>query len=191
MLDAYPDPQVDLPLSSDSRTAYAVLAGGCFWCVEAVYEDIPGVSDAESGYAGGDPSTANYEAVSSGRTGHAEVVRLTYDASKVTFGQLLKAFFFIAHDPTTLNRQGPDVGTQYRSAIFYENEDQRRVAEAYIKQIDALKKLSGPIVTTLEPLTQYFPAERYHQDFARQNPTHGYIMQQALPKVRKLAQNMK
>ncbi|MBC7784912.1 MAG: peptide-methionine (S)-S-oxide reductase MsrA [Burkholderiales bacterium] len=190
MLDQYPDPKDDLPLEAASRKAEAVLAGGCFWCVEAVYEGIPGVIDAESGYAGGEESTANYDAVSTGRTGHAEVVRITYDPSKATYGQLLKAFFFIAHDPTTLNRQGPDSGTQYRSAIFYSDEDQRRVAEAYIKQIDQLGHYPTLLVTTLEPLTQYYPAEKEHQDFARLNPAHPYIARQALPKVAKLRKAM-
>ncbi len=186
MLDQYPDPEVDIPLEAASRKAEAVLAGGCFWCVEAVYEGIPGVIDAESGYAGGDESTANYKSVCNGDTGHAEVVRITYDASKVTFGQLLKAFFFIAHDPTTLNRQGNDVGTQYRSAIFYENDDQYRVASAYIKQIDRLGHCPVPIVTTLEPLERFFVAETYHQDFAQKNPSHPYINAAATPKVMKL-----
>lgn len=190
MLEQFPDPQVDLPLESSSRTAEAVLAGGCFWCTEAVYEALPGVSEVESGYAGGDAGTANYEAVSTGRTGHAEAIRIVYDPSKVSYGQLLKAFFFIAHDPTQLNRQGPDRGTQYRSAIFYANDDEQRVAEAYIKQIDRVGHYPVPIVTTLEPLTEFFPAEREHQDFVKRNPTHPYIVQQALPKVKKLQKEL-
>ncbi len=190
MFDAYPDPEIDLPLESTSSTAYAILAGGCFWCVEAVYEDIPGVKDAESGYAGGDPMEANYDAVCKGDTRHAEVVRIAYDPAVVTFGQLLKAFFFIAHDPTTLNRQGNDVGTQYRSSIFYENEDQRRVADAYIKQVDRSGHFPTLIVTTLEPLEQFYPAETYHQDFARKHPDHPYIAAAALPKVAKMKKAM-
>ncbi len=195
MLDSflaqYPSPEIDLPLASASGTAEAVLAGGCFWCTEAVYEDIPGVKDVESGYAGGTEATANYEAVCTGRTGHAEVVRIAYDPSVVSYGQLLKAFFFIAHDPTTLNRQGNDVGPQYRSAIFYASEDQRRVAEAYIAQIDKLGHYRSPIVTTLEPLEKFYSAEIYHQDFARKHPTHPYIAAAAMPKVAKLHKAMK
>ncbi len=186
MLDTFPDPQVDLPLEPTSREATAVLAGGCFWCVEAVYEGLPGVKDAESGYAGGVAASANYEAVGKGNTGHAEVVRITYDASKITYGQILKAFFFVAHDPTTLNKQGNDVGTQYRSAIFYESDDQQRVADAYIKQIDRSGDFPTLIVTTVEPLDRFYPAETYHQDFARKNPAHPYIQGAAAPKVAKL-----
>lgn len=186
MLDTFPDPQVDLPLEPKPRDATAVLAGGCFWCVEAVYEGLPGVKDAESGYAGGTSATANYDAVKTGQTQHAEVVRVTYDASVITYGQILKAFFFVAHDPTTLNRQGHDIGPQYRSAIFVENEDQQRVAEAYIKQIDRAGDFPTLIVTTIEPLDRFYPAETYHQDFARKNPTHPYINAAALPKVAKL-----
>jgi peptide-methionine (S)-S-oxide reductase len=191
MLDQYPDPIIDVPLSTFVTPSQAVLAGGCFWCVEAVYEDLPGVSDAESGYAGGTPETANYEAVCSGRTRHAEAVRVSYDASKLTFGQLLKAFFFIAHDPTTLNRQGNDVGPQYRSTIFYENEEQKRIAEAYVRQIAEAKLLPKPIVTTLEPLEQFYPAEAYHQGYAKLNPMQPYIFHTALPKVEKLRKALK
>jgi peptide-methionine (S)-S-oxide reductase len=186
MLDDYPDPKIDLPKVPQSDTAQAVLAGGCFWCVEAVYEAVPGVSDVESGYAGGTAETANYDSVCGGNTGHAEAVRITYDPSITSYGQLLKAFFFIAHDPTTLNRQGGDVGTQYRSAIFYETEEQRHVAAEYIRQIDASGHYPTLIVTTLEPLTQFYPAETYHQDFVRRNPRHPYIVQAALPKLAKL-----
>jgi peptide-methionine (S)-S-oxide reductase len=191
MLDQYPDPEFDLSLASKPAAAEAILAGGCFWCVEAVYEDLPGVSDAESGYAGGTEATANYEAVCTGRTRHAEAVRITYDPSRLTFGQILKAFFFIAHDPTTLNRQGNDVGPQYRSAIFYANDDQRRVAEAYIRQIDASRHYKTPIVTTLEPLEKFYPAETYHQGYAKANPTQPYIFHTALPKVEKLRKALK
>ncbi len=194
MLDSflaqYPNPDLDLPLESSSRTAEVVLAGGCFWCVEAVYEAIPGVSDAESGYAGGEASDANYDAVSTGRTRHAEAVRLTYDPSVVTFGQLMKAFFFIAHNPTTLNRQGNDVGPQYRSAIFYANEEQQKVAEAYIAQIDRFGHYPTLLVTTLEPLEKFYPAETYHQDFARKNPGHPYVTAAAAPKIAKLRKAM-
>ncbi|HEX8340947.1 MAG TPA: peptide-methionine (S)-S-oxide reductase MsrA [Tepidisphaeraceae bacterium] len=191
MLDQYPDPLIDIPLATTPTDAEAVLAGGCFWCVEAVYEDLPGVRDAESGYAGGTPETANYEAVCGGRTRHAEAVRITYDASKLSFGQLLKAFFFIAHDPTTRDRQGNDVGPQYRSAIFYADDEQKRIAEAYVRQIDAAKLLPRPIVTTLEPLEKFYPAEAYHQGYARLNPTQPYIFSTALPKVEKLRKALK
>lgn len=162
-----------------------VLAGGCFWCVEAVYEQLDGVHDVESGYAGGDASTANYRAVSSGQTKHAEVVRITYDPSVITYGTILKVFFTTAHDPTTLNRQGNDVGPQYRSAIFYANDEQKQIAADYIKQLNAADVLPGPIVTTLEPLDAYYPAEGYHQDYAAQNPNDRYIQGVSTPKVEK------
>ncbi|RYG77845.1 peptide-methionine (S)-S-oxide reductase, partial [bacterium] len=164
---------------------HAVLAGGCFWCTEGVFEQIPGVSDVESIYAGGTKETANYEAVCSGTTGHAEAIRITYDPAKVTYGYLLKIFFSIAHDPTTLNRQGNDVGTQYRSAVFYANDEEKRVAEAYIKQLTDAKVFTDPITTTLEPLTAYYPAEKYHQDYAKANPDQGYIRAMATPKIEK------
>lgn len=162
-----------------------VLAGGCFWCVEAVYEQLDGVLDVESGYAGGDASTANYNAVSSGQTKHAEVVRITYDPTKITYGTILKIFFSTAHDPTTLNRQGNDVGPQYRSAIFYANDEQKQIASDYIKQLNAAGIYSNPIVTTLEPLDAYYPAEVYHQDYASQNPDNPYIQGVSKPKVDK------
>ena len=162
-----------------------VLAGGCFWCVEAVYEQLEGVHDVESGYAGGDPSTANYRAVSSGQTKHAEVVRITYDPSVITYGTILKVFFTTAHDPTTLNRQGADVGPQYRSAIFYASEKEKEIAADYIKLLNDAKVFRDPIVTTLEPLDAYYPAEGYHQDYARQNPDQPYIQGVSTPKVEK------
>ena len=166
-------------------TRQIVLAGGCFWCVEAVYEELDGVLDVESGYAGGDASTANYDAVKMGRTKHAEVVRLTYDPSKITFGKILKVFFSTAHDPTTLNRQGADVGPQYRSAIFYANDTQKQIAADYIKLLNDAEVFKNPIVTTLEPLDAYYPAETVHQDFARRNPGNGYIQGVSQPKVEK------
>ena len=162
-----------------------VLAGGCFWCVEAVYEQLDGVIDVESGYAGGDASTANYDAVKTGRTKHAEVVRITYDPTKITYGTILKVFFTTAHDPTTLNRQGADIGPQYRSAIFYANDEQKQIAADYIKQLNEAGVYNDPIVTTLEPLDAYYPAEGYHQDFAAQNPGNGYIQGVSKPKVDK------
>jgi len=166
-------------------TKQIVLAGGCFWCVEAVYEELDGVLDVESGYAGGDASTANYNAVKTGRTKHAEVARITYDPSKITIGTIYKVFFTTAHDPTQLNRQGFDVGPQYRSAIFYANDQQKQIAEDYIKQLSAEGVFEKPIVTTLEPLEKFYVAESYHQDYAKQNPNDGYINNVSKPKVEK------
>ncbi len=180
-----PKPQIENPDDLNAKTVEAIFAGGCFWCIEGVFEQINGVHDAESGYAGGDSKTTTYEAVCTGATGHAEVVRLTYDPNKVSFATLLH-IFFSAHDPTTLNRQGPDSGTQYRSAIFYKNDKQKAAAETYIKQLDEAKAFANPIVTTIENGDHYIPAEQYHQDFARLHPTHGYIMQQSIPKANKI-----
>ncbi|WP_336365822.1 peptide-methionine (S)-S-oxide reductase MsrA [Marinobacter sp. C2H3] len=180
----FPAPERDLPESGDH--AHVVLAGGCFWCTEAVYLAIDGVTRVESGYAGGASDTANYEAVCTGTTGHAEVIDVHYDPSKVTFGDLLQVFFSVAHDPTQLNRQGNDRGTQYRSAIFYETGEQKSVAEAYIRQLDAAGVYPDPIVTTLEPLEAFYPAEAYHQNFAARNPYQPYIMAVAAPKMEKL-----
>jgi len=181
----FPDPVEDLQTPADAGTQTVVVGGGCFWCTEGVFEIAPGVSDVVSGYAGGTPETANYRAVCEGDTGHAEVIRVTYDPAKTRYGKLLKLFFSIAHDPTTLNRQGADTGTQYRSAIFYANEDEKRVAAAYIRQLNESGVFTRPIVTTLEPLVKFYEAEEYHQDFVQQNPMHPYIMSQALPKVKK------
>jgi peptide-methionine (S)-S-oxide reductase len=180
-----PVPAEDIERTEETEMRTAVLAAGCFWCVEAVYQQLDGVSEVVSGYAGGTEETANYRAVSGGRTDHAEVVQVTYDASKLTYGQLLRVYF-ATHDPTTLNRQGPDQGRQYRSAIFYANEDEKRVAEGYIKQLEEAKAFSRPIVTTLEPLEAFYPAEEYHQDFMDRNPLHPYIQQWAVPKVEKV-----
>lgn len=160
-----------------------VLGGGCFWCVEAVYEQLDGILDVESGYAGGKKETANYRAVTTGATGHAEVVRITYDPSRITYGTILKVFFTTAHDPTTLNRQGADVGTQYRSSIFYDNDEQKQIAKDYIKQLNDAKVFRDPIVTTLEPLDAFYVAETYHQDYAAQNPLQPYIQGVSTPKV--------
>ncbi|MBX2852859.1 MAG: peptide-methionine (S)-S-oxide reductase MsrA [Phycisphaeraceae bacterium] len=170
---------------TNEQARQVVLAGGCFWCVEAVYEQLDGVLDVESGYAGGDVLTANYKAVGSGRTKHAEVVRITYDPTKITYGTILKVFFTTAHDPTTLNRQGADVGPQYRSAIFYANDEQKQIAAEYIKQLNEAGVYRDPIVTTLEPLDAYYPAEGYHQDYASQNPGNPYIQGVSQPKVDK------
>jgi peptide-methionine (S)-S-oxide reductase len=183
---AFPDPIRDLPAPADGSPQIAVLAGGCFWCTEAVFEQVEGVLDVVAGYAGGDARTARYDLVSTGTTGHAEAVRITYDPRKISYGQLLKIFFAVAHDPTQLNRQGPDVGPQYRSAIFYASEEQRRVAEEYIRQLDQARVFPKPIVTRLEPLKGFYPAEEYHQDYARRNPSNPYILSQSAPKVRKL-----
>ncbi len=182
----FPDPVMDLPAPRDGRPRTAVLAGGCFWCVEAVFEQLEGVLDVVSGYAGGDACTARYELVSTGQTGHAEVVKITYDPKRITYGQLLKIFFAVAHDPTQLNRQGPDVGPQYRSAIFYATEEEKRVAESYIRQLQEARVFDRPVVTRLEPLRGFYPAEEYHQDYARRNPFSPYILAQSAPKVRKL-----
>jgi peptide-methionine (S)-S-oxide reductase len=184
----FPDPAIDLPVEGGAgTTATAVLAGGCFWCTEAVYRQLDGVADVVPAYAGGTAETADYETVCTGRTDHAEAIRITYDPSRVSYGQILKVFFSVAHDPTQLNRQGNDVGRQYRSAIFYDGDGQRRVAEAYIKQLEDAGAFTGPIVTTLEPLGEYFEAEAYHRDYARQHPTQPYIAGVSTPKVRKLA----
>jgi peptide-methionine (S)-S-oxide reductase len=167
--------------SPPARTETAVFAGGCFWGVEAVFEHVRGVVDATSGYAGGDARTAHYEQVGGGDTGHAESVRVTFDPSVVSYGQLLSVFFTVAHDPTQLNRQGPDVGTQYRSAIFYANAAQQRAAEAYVRQLQPT--LGKPVVTQVVPLQKFYPAEDYHQDFMRLNPMHPYILVHDRPKV--------
>jgi peptide-methionine (S)-S-oxide reductase len=179
-----PAPQTVPAATQAAETGSAVLAGGCFWCVEAVFEELDGVSDVISGYAGGTRESANYDQVSEGRTNHAEVVQIKYDPSKITFAQLLRVFF-ATHDPTTKDRQGPDWGRQYRSAVFYENEDQKRIAESYIRQIESEKIFPAPIVTTLEPLSAFYAAEQYHQDFMKRNPGHPYIQQWAVPKVKK------
>jgi peptide-methionine (S)-S-oxide reductase len=188
--DELPQPAQDIPPVSGEAgptTRQAVFAAGCFWCVEAVFDQFAGVSDVVSGYAGGTRDTADYEKVSTGATDHAEAVRITYDPSKVTYGQLLRVFF-ATHDPTTKDRQGPDRGRQYRSAVFYANDEERRVAEAYIKQLTDAKAFEAPIVTTLEPLGPdgFYSAEQYHQDFAAVNPTHPYIRAWSDEKVRKV-----
>jgi peptide-methionine (S)-S-oxide reductase len=182
----FPDPAVDVPAGAAKGTQTAVFAGGCFWGVEGVYERVKGVKDAVSGFAGGAMNTAHYETVSSGSTGHAESVKVVFDPSQVTYGQLLKIFFSVVHDPTELNRQGPDEGTQYRSAIFYENEDQKRVAEAYIAQLDAAHVFKHKIVTEVAPLKGFYAAEAYHQHFLDNNPTYPYIVYNDLPKIKAL-----
>lgn len=163
-----------------------MLAGGCFWCVEAVYRQLDGVSAVTNGYAGGTADSADYETVCSGRTDHAEAVEVRFDPAKISFGQILRVFFSIAHDPTTRDRQGPDVGRQYRSVIFYADDEQQRVAKAYIKQLDAAKVFDKPIVTEVVPLERFYPAEEYHQDYAARNPLQPYILFNARPKVDKV-----
>ena len=179
---------MDLPRAAPGAPpATAVLAGGCFWCTEAVYRQLDGVLAVTPGYAGGTRETADYETVSTGRTGHAEAIRITYDPARLTYGQLLKVFFSVAHDPTQRNRQGNDVGPQYRSAIFPQDDEQRRVAEAYMKQLDDAGAFTAPIATTIEPDAEFYEAETYHHDYARRNPTQPYIAAVSMPKVRKLA----
>jgi peptide-methionine (S)-S-oxide reductase len=179
-----PDPVVDLSPAEDRGEA--VLAGGCFWCTEAVFRRLRGVEEVVPGYAGGAADVANYKAVCSGRTGHAEVIRISYDPGQISYGQLLKVFFSVAHDPTQKDRQGNDVGTQYRSAIFPADDAQRRVAEAYMQQLDAAKVFNGPLATTIEPLEAFFLAESYHHNYAELNPGQGYIQFVSMPKVGKL-----
>jgi peptide-methionine (S)-S-oxide reductase len=182
----FPDTAIDTPLATEPARRVAVFAGGCFWCVEAVFNELRGVESVRSGYAGGTPETANYKTVCSGSTDHAEAIEIVYDSSKVTYGQLLKIHFSVAHDPTQLNRQGNDVGRQYRSTIFYADEEQRRIADAYIRQLNEARVFNGPVVTTLEPLKQFFVAEAYHQNYAALNPGQPYIQYVAQPKVDKL-----
>lgn len=185
--EKFPDPTLDIPPSPDAA-GVAVLAGGCFWCVEAVYRQLEGVSEVTSGYAGGTAEEADYRIVSSGSTDHAEAVEIRFDPSRITYGQILKVFFAIAHDPTTRDRQGPDVGRQYRSAIFHADEEQRRIAEAYVAQLEAARVFDRPIVTELRPLDRFYAAEPYHQDYADRNPLDPYVLLNAFPKVKKVRQ---
>ena len=181
-----PDPATDVPKAATKGQATAVFAGGCFWGVDAVFKHVKGVTGVTSGYSGGASKTAQYELVSSGATGHAEAVQVVYDPSQVSYGQLLRVFFSVAHDPTQLNRQGPDVGTQYRSAIFYADPDQQRVAKAYIAQLQEAKTFSRPIVTEVAPLNAFYPAEAYHQNYLAQHPENMYIVINDLPKLGEL-----
>ena len=183
-----PAPTVDEPAGSPGASETAVLAGGCFWGVQGVFQHVRGVSSAVSGYAGGEASTAQYETVGTGTTGHAESVRITYDPGQVTFGQLLRVFFTVVHDPTELNRQGPDVGEQYRSAIFPQNDVQKNVADAYITQINEAKVFDTPIVTRTDRDSGFFPAEDYHQDYLDSHPTAPYITANDMPKLDDLRQ---
>lgn len=178
-----PDPAVDTPLAKAAGAETAVLAGGCFWGVEGVFEHVKGVTRVMSGYSGGTADTARYRQVSSGRTGHAESVRITYDPQQISYGQLLQVFFSVAHDPTQFNRQGPDKGPQYRSAIFYADAEQRRVADAYIAQLQKGRAFPRPIVTELVPLEAFHEAEAYHQDYVPRNPGQPYVVVNDLPKL--------
>jgi peptide-methionine (S)-S-oxide reductase len=185
-VDQFPDPAIDVPPDPTGTPQSVVLGGGCFWCTEAVFVKLDGVISVVSGYAGGTADTADYKSVCSGTTDHAEVIRVRFDPTRISFGQILKVFFAIAHDPTHLNRQGNDIGRQYRSAVFYADEDQRRVADAYIQQLKDARVFESPIVTTLEPLEQFFEAEDYHQNFVARNPGQPYVAAVAMPKVKKL-----
>ncbi|MGZ5269424.1 MAG: peptide-methionine (S)-S-oxide reductase MsrA [Ramlibacter sp.] len=183
-----PPPAQDVAATAPTETA--VFAGGCFWGVQAVFQHTRGVLNAVSGYAGGDKGSASYGTVSTGRTGHAESVQVTFDPKQVSYGQLLQVYFSVAHDPTTLDRQGPDSGPQYRSAIFYKDAEQKRVAERYIAQLDAARVFPSRIVTQLAPLTAFYPAEAYHQDYATLHPQSPYIATFDLPKIANLKATM-
>jgi len=183
-----PAPAVDMPRAAEPGRQTVVLAGGCFWGVEAVFKHVKGVTSAVSGYAGGSAKTAHYEIIGMGLTGHAESVQVTYDPSQISYGQLLRVFFSVAHDPTQLNRQGPDVGTQYRSAIFYADPEQQRIAQAYIDQLSKAKTFARPIVTQLTPLNAFYPAEDYHQDYLAKHPESMYIVINDMPKLNNLRQ---
>ncbi len=181
-----PFPDTDLASPTDSSPASIVLGGGCFWCTEAVFLPLDGVLGVRSGYAGGTAATANYQAVCSGSTDHAEVIEVHYDPARISLGRILQVFFAVAHDPTQLNRQGHDMGRQYRSAIFFRTPEERRVAEAYIAQLNRAHAFDSPIVTTLEPLEAFYEAEGYHQNYAARNPSQPYILFSTVPKMAKL-----
>ncbi len=183
-----PNPAVDATLATTKADRTAVVAGGCFWGIQAVFQHVKGVISATSGYSGGAAGTAEYELVSNGDTGHAESVKIAYDPSQITYGQLLRVFFSVAHDPTQLNRQGPDTGNQYRSSIFYNSDEQKRIAEAYIAQLEKAKVFPRPIVTQVVPLKAFYPAEAYHQDYAVHHPDNPYIVFNDAPKVVHLRQ---
>ena len=182
----FPTPPPPAPSAASAGLQTAVFAGGCFWGVEGVFEHVKGVTKAVAGYSGGEAKTAHYEIVENGNTGHAESVQVTYDPAQVSYGQLLEVFFAVAHDPTELNRQGPDTGTQYRSVIFYSTPDQKQTAEAYVQQIDAAGVFRRPIVTQLVPLRAFYAAESYHQKFLQRNPDNPYIVYNDLPKIANL-----
>jgi peptide-methionine (S)-S-oxide reductase len=179
----FPEPAFDPPAPPDQKTDTAVLAGGCFWGMEGLFERVKGVEKVTSGFAGGAKSTAHYEMVSTGSTGHAESVEIVFNPHEISYGQLLMVFFSVAHDPTELNRQGPDSGTQYRSAIFFTTDDQKKVAQAYIRQLDDAHVFSKPIVTQVVPFRGFYAAEAYHQHFLDHNMTYPYIVYNDLPKL--------
>jgi peptide-methionine (S)-S-oxide reductase len=185
---AIPLPAVDEPRGQSAAPEIAVVAGGCFWGVQGVFQHVEGVSSAVSGYAGGDQATAEYPVVSAGGTGHAESVRITYDPSRISYGRILQIYFSVAHDPTQRDRQGPDVGTQYRSALFTTGPEQERIAKAYIAQLDEAHVYDRPVVTRIEPGRTFYPAEEYHQDFLTLNPDYPYIAANDLPKIEALKQ---
>ena len=185
---AFPAPVLDAPRAATAGQQTAVLSGGCFWGIQAVFQHVKGVIKATSGYSGGSAKTAEYEIVSTGETGHAESVQIVYDPSQISYGELLRVFFSVAHDPTQLNRQGPDEGTQYRSSIFYSDDEQKRIAEAYVSQLDNAKVFSRPIVTQVVALQAFYPAEAYHQNYAALHPNQPYIMFNDAPKVEHLRQ---
>jgi peptide-methionine (S)-S-oxide reductase len=185
---AIPAPVVDAPLAKSKTEQSAVFAGGCFWGMQAVFQHVRGVVSATSGYSGGSAQTAEYETVSTGETGHAESVKVVYDASQISYGQLLQVFFSVAHDPTQLNRQGPDVGTQYRSVVFYNSPEQKKIAEGYISQLDQAKTYARPIATQVVALQAFYAAEAYHQDYATRHPNNPYIVYNDAPKVAHLKQ---
>jgi peptide-methionine (S)-S-oxide reductase len=187
---AIPNPAVDATLATAKSQQTAVISGGCFWGIQAVFQHVKGVISATSGYSGGAANTAEYELVSNGNTGHAESVKVVYDPSQLTYGQLLRVFFSVAHDPTELNRQGPDTGSQYRSSIFYGNDEQKRIAEAYIAQLEKAKVFPNPIVTQVVALKAFYPAEAYHQDYASRHPDNPYIVFNDAPKVAHLRQEL-
>jgi peptide-methionine (S)-S-oxide reductase len=187
-ITAIPSPTVNAALAASKTVQTTVVAGGCFWGVQAVFQHVKGVLNATSGYSGGAANTAEYELVSTGDTGHAESVKISYDPSQITYGELLRIFLSVAHDPTQLDRQGPDSGTQYRSVIFYTSEEQKHIAEAYIAQLDKAKVFPRPIVTQIVPLKAFYPAEAYHQDYAAQHPNNPYIVFNDAPKVAHLHQ---
>jgi peptide-methionine (S)-S-oxide reductase len=185
-----PDPVVDTPLAAKSGKQTAVLAGGCFWGIQLVFQHVKGVKNATSGYSGGTVKLPEYEAVGTGRTGHAESVKITFDPAQITYGQLLKVFFSVGHDPTQLNRQGPDSGTQYRSVIFYADEEQKHIAEAYIAQLEQARLFPRPIVTQVVPLEAFYSAEIYHQNYATLHPDEPYIAINDAPKLEHLRQQL-
>jgi peptide-methionine (S)-S-oxide reductase len=182
----FPAPAVDQAPATAKGKQTAVLSGGCFWCAEAVFEQLAGVSDVTSGYTGGTADQAHYEMVGSGKTNHAESIRIAFDPAKITYGTILKVFFSVAHDPTTKDRQGPDWGRQYRSAIWFKDAEQEKIARAYIQQLTAAKTFGAPIVTEVSPLKTFYPAEDYHQHYVTNHPSNPYVLANSIPKLEKL-----